>query len=88
MTFAPDHKDDHFSDAVRIELFGQEEQHVFRLVGKAKSHIMYMYGGDPLTPDIRSLTCLPLLEIDEGMLSQILSRCPARSVYIKLLWHV
>ena len=31
LTFAPDHASDHFSDGVRIELFGQEEQHTFRV---------------------------------------------------------
>ena len=31
LTFAPDHPSDHFSDGVRIELFGKEEQHVFKV---------------------------------------------------------
>jgi hypothetical protein len=37
MTFAPDHASDHFSDGVRIDLFGQEEQHVFQVKYKAKN---------------------------------------------------
>ena len=31
VTFAPDHPSDFYSDGVRIDLFGQEEQHVFQV---------------------------------------------------------
>ncbi|XP_055958483.1 cilia- and flagella-associated protein 74 isoform X1 [Patella vulgata] len=65
VTFAPDHGSEHYSDGVRIELFGQEESHFFELLGIAKNHIMYMYGGDELTPDIESLAVTPVLDDDE-----------------------
>ena len=31
VTFAPDHPSDFYSDGVRIDLFGQEDQHVFQV---------------------------------------------------------
>ena len=34
VTFAPDHPSDYYADGVRIDLFGQEEQHVFRVSEK------------------------------------------------------
>ncbi|ESO90474.1 hypothetical protein LOTGIDRAFT_123206, partial [Lottia gigantea] len=66
VTFAPDHCSENYSDGVRIELFNQEESHFFELKGLGKNHIMYMFGGDDLTPDVESLAVLPVTEDDEG----------------------
>lgn len=68
VTFAPDHDSDFFSDGCRIELFGEEESHVFRLKGQAKPCIMYIQGGDSLRPEVESLAVMPdEVEVDEGM---------------------
>ena len=67
VTFAPDHDSDLYSDGCRIELFGQEESHVFVLKGQSKPHIMYLTGGDPLMPEVESLSVLPVLEPEDGM---------------------
>lgn len=55
VTFAPDHPSDHYSDGVRIELFGKEETHNFMIKGMAKPRIMFVHGMDERTPDIESL---------------------------------
>ncbi|XP_064642380.1 cilia- and flagella-associated protein 74-like [Lineus longissimus] len=65
VTFAPDHESDYFSDGLRLELFSQEESHFFQIVGVAKDHIMYMSGGDELTPNVESLAVLPVTEEEE-----------------------
>ncbi len=48
--------------------FFQEETHVFKLIGQAKPHIMYLTGGDELMPEVESLSVLPVLEEEEGNL--------------------
>ncbi|XP_062567014.1 cilia- and flagella-associated protein 74-like isoform X2 [Saccostrea cucullata] len=65
VTFAPDHPSDHYSDGVRIELFGKpnvvylgerkEETHNFMIKGMAKPRIMFVDGTDERTPEIESL---------------------------------
>ena len=46
------------------------------MIGQSKPHIMYMGGGDPLTPPIESLAALPPEEQEEGEeLSQPVSVC-------------
>ncbi|XP_035828407.1 cilia- and flagella-associated protein 74 [Aplysia californica] len=62
VTFAPDHESDLYSDGVRIELFdqtcvhqGQEESHFFRVIGQAKARVMFLDGGELLTPGQESL---------------------------------
>ena len=47
-------------------IYIQEEQHVFRVIGESKSHIMYIGGGEPLTPEVESLSVLPPEEAEEG----------------------
>ena len=47
----------------------QEEQHVFQVVGQSKLHIMYISGGEPLTPEVESLAALPAEEMEEGKLT-------------------
>ncbi|XP_046572911.1 LOW QUALITY PROTEIN: cilia- and flagella-associated protein 74-like [Haliotis rubra] len=66
VTFAPDHASDHYSDGVRIELFNQEESHFFQLTGIAKDHIMYLEGGEDLTPDVESLSFVPVPTEEDG----------------------
>ena len=39
---------------------------MFRLVGQAKPHIMYLTGSDDLSVDVESLAVLPVQEFDEG----------------------
>ena len=73
MTFAPDHESDLYSDGCRIELFGQKESHVFMLRGQAKSHIMYLSGGDDLRPDVQSLAVLPSPQQDDGLCPLIIT---------------
>ena len=65
VTFAPDHPSDFYSDGVRIDLFGQEEQHVFQIKGMAKPHIMYLAGGDEIQPEVESLSIVPEVEAEE-----------------------
>ncbi|KAL3862108.1 hypothetical protein ACJMK2_008101 [Sinanodonta woodiana] len=65
VTFAPDHPSDHYSDGVKVELFGKEESHSFQLKGIAKKNIMYVAVGDPLTPNIESLAERTTVHIDE-----------------------
>jgi hypothetical protein len=69
VTFAPDHTSDLYSDGCRIELFGQEESHIFRLRGRAKKNTTYLEGGDDIQPDVESLSVVPDAEFDEGQLN-------------------
>ncbi len=39
---------------------------MFKLIGQAKPHIMYLTGGDELMPEVESLSVLPVLEEEEG----------------------
>ncbi len=41
---------------------------MFKLIGQAKPHIMYLTGGDELMPEVESLSVLPVLEEEEGNL--------------------
>ncbi|KAK7093572.1 cilia- and flagella-associated protein 74-like [Littorina saxatilis] len=59
VTFAPDHESPYYSDGVHIELFSEEESHFFQVCGQARTHVMFMEGGDPLYPDIESLSVAP-----------------------------
>ncbi|KAK2188128.1 hypothetical protein NP493_143g01026 [Ridgeia piscesae] len=65
VSFAPDHISDHFSDGVHIELFGEQESYSFQLLGQVKEHIMYLEGGEPLSPEVESLSVAPPAEVDE-----------------------
>ena len=49
--------------------FGQDESHVFQLVGQAKPHIMYLTGGNDLMPNIESLAVVPVIEDEESTCS-------------------
>ncbi|CAH1773330.1 unnamed protein product [Owenia fusiformis] len=80
VTFAPDHSSEHYSDGARIELFQQEEAHVFQIKGVAKPHIMYVTGGDPLTPDIESLAVLPVTDHDDED-SKVMPQCVLVNVF-------
>lgn len=44
----------------------QNESHVFQLLGQAKAHVMYLSGGDDLTPGVESLSLIPHVEDAEG----------------------
>ncbi|KAL5014796.1 hypothetical protein ScPMuIL_009066 [Solemya velum] len=65
VTFAPDHGSDNYFDVVRIELFGKEESHCFRLVGKSKPHIMYIDGVDDRFPTIESLAEKSVISLED-----------------------
>lgn len=49
-----------------MELFSMEEAYSFQVVGQAKEHIMYVAGGQALTPGVESLAPMVTLEPDEG----------------------
>ncbi|KAL8571941.1 hypothetical protein ACOMHN_026153 [Nucella lapillus] len=59
VSFAPDHESAFYNDGIHIELFSEEESHFFQVKGQAHPHIMFMEGGDPLYPDIQSLSIIP-----------------------------
>ncbi|XP_033763578.1 cilia- and flagella-associated protein 74-like isoform X1 [Pecten maximus] len=59
VTFAPDHPSDYYSDGIKIELFGKEESHSFKIVGMAKPRIMFVHSGDSRFPNVESLADVP-----------------------------
>lgn len=65
VTFAPDHPSDHYSDGIKIELFGKEESHSFQIKGTAKPRIMYIEGFDERSPDVESLAEKPSLHTED-----------------------
>lgn len=62
VTFRPDHPSELFADVARIELFGKQEGYVLQLKGAAKTKIMYLRGGDEITPRVESLNITPEIE--------------------------
>ncbi|XP_071839784.1 cilia- and flagella-associated protein 74-like isoform X2 [Apostichopus japonicus] len=62
VTFRPDHPSELFADVARIELFGKQEGYVLQLKGAAKTKIMYVTGGDEISPRVESLTVTPIIE--------------------------
>ncbi|KAJ8320230.1 hypothetical protein KUTeg_001817 [Tegillarca granosa] len=65
VTFAPDHPSDHYSDGIKIELFGKEESHSFQIKGTAKPRIMYIEGFDERSPNVESLAEKPSLHTED-----------------------
>ncbi|XP_053137226.1 cilia- and flagella-associated protein 74 isoform X2 [Hemicordylus capensis] len=56
VTFSPDHESLYYTDCLQIVLFGKEVIRVIQLKAMARSHIMFVEGGDPLDVPIESLT--------------------------------
>ena len=46
-------------------------------MGQAKAHIMYLTGGDDLTPEVESLSIVPRVEEEEGRKNNV-----ARSISV------
>ncbi|CAG2192855.1 unnamed protein product [Mytilus edulis] len=72
VTFAPDHPSDHYSDFVKIELFGKKESHSFQIKGMAKKNVMFVHGVDETTVNVESLSENPPSTLEEEELKGIL----------------
>ncbi|XP_071146387.1 cilia- and flagella-associated protein 74-like isoform X1 [Mytilus edulis] len=72
VTFAPDHPSDHYSDFVKIELFGKKESHSFQIKGMAKKNVMFVHGVDETTVNVESLSEHPPSTLEEEELKGIL----------------
>lgn len=72
VTFAPDHPSDHYSDHVKIELFGKKESHSFFIKGMAKKNVMFVHGVDATTVDVESLSENPPTTLEEEDLKNLI----------------
>ncbi|KAM9505754.1 cilia- and flagella-associated protein 74 isoform 3-T3 [Salvelinus alpinus] len=59
VTFLPDHESLHYSDILKVELMNKSTVCVMVLKGAARSHIMYLCGGDPLAVPTDAVHLLP-----------------------------
>ncbi|XP_041712166.2 cilia- and flagella-associated protein 74 isoform X1 [Coregonus clupeaformis] len=59
VTFLPDHESLHYSDRLKVELMNKSTVCVMVLKGAARSHIMYLCGGDPLAVPTDAVHPLP-----------------------------
>ncbi|XP_052338113.1 cilia- and flagella-associated protein 74 isoform X1 [Oncorhynchus keta] len=59
VTFLPDHESLHYSDILKVELMNKSTVCVMVLKGAARSHIMYLCGGDPLAVPTDAVHPLP-----------------------------
>ncbi|XP_019906907.2 cilia- and flagella-associated protein 74 [Esox lucius] len=59
VTFLPDHDSCHYSDRLRVELMNKSTVCVTMLKGAARSHTMYLRGGDLLALPTQALLLLP-----------------------------
>ncbi|XP_066547117.1 cilia- and flagella-associated protein 74 [Amia ocellicauda] len=62
VTFRPDHQSLYYSDRLKVELMNKQTVHEIRLKGAARSHTMFLSGGDPLDVPVESLAFLPTNE--------------------------
>lgn len=65
MTFAPDHPSEHYSDGLSLAVPGEPEPRRIQLVGQAKAHICYLYGGDEILPEVESLMLLRPMHVPD-----------------------
>ncbi|NXX23781.1 CFA74 protein, partial [Podargus strigoides] len=67
VTFSPDHESLHYSDCLKVVLFGQKIAHVIQIKGAAKDQPMFVEGGVPLDVPIESLAVTLPVSIQEAL---------------------
>ncbi|KAL1021090.1 hypothetical protein UPYG_G00008690 [Umbra pygmaea] len=65
VTFLPDHESLHYCDRLRVELMNKSTVCVTMLKGAARSHIMYLSGGDVLAGPTQATHPLPASMLSE-----------------------
>ncbi|KAG7472773.1 hypothetical protein MATL_G00112620 [Megalops atlanticus] len=66
VTFQPDHESLNYSDRLTVELMNKQTVSVFELKGAARSHTMFLCGGDLLDMPVESLATLSRSDSPEG----------------------